>query len=341
MENTTKKPKLYSRNRNRLIFYIIMISWPILQIALFYVYVNFNTIILAFTRFEESATVGLNQFFDSQFLNFKNAWNQIICGPNGEYLYRFGNALKFFAIDFPAALTLALAFSFYIAKKYPGAGVFKTMLFMPTLISGLVFCVIFMELVLYGYGELWCIANGIEVTHENISNLAPHLLQQSSTAFPIIVFYNIWISFGSNILLYSGAMSGIDESIIESAQLDGANLLQEFWFITIPMIFPTMLSLLIVSLTAIFSGSQNLVNFYAEDIPLGLQPSIETIGYRMYVLTKQAGQIEGGALVPPKLQPDKLVATDLAAYGLMISVVLIPIVTGTRKLLKKYGPSVD
>ena len=340
MENTIKKRKLYSRNRNRIIFYILMIAIPMIQTALFYFYVNFNTIILAFSRFTESDTVGLVQSFDSQFLNFKNAWNRIIWGENGKYLYQWGNALKFFAIDFPSALTLALAFSFYIAKKYPGAGLFKTMLFMPTLISGLVFCAIFMELVHYGYQELCCISAGLEVNSTNMEKF-PDLLQNVSTAFPTIVFYNIWISFGSNILLYSGAMSAIDESVIESAQLDGANLLQEFWFITLPLIFPTMLSLLIVSLTGIFSSSQNLVNFYAESIPVEFRTSIQTIGYRMFILTKQAGQVEGGALVPRKDVIEPLVATDLAAYGLILSTVLIPLITGTRKLLKKYGPSVD
>ena len=130
-----------TRTHSRLIFYTIMLIWPMLQFFLFYWYVNFNTILLAFQRIGVDENTGFQIItFDKGFTNFNVAWNRLIV----DCLPYIGNALKFYAIDFPVALTLALSFSFYIYKKYPGAGLFKTMLFMPTLVSGLVFrCLLF------------------------------------------------------------------------------------------------------------------------------------------------------------------------------------------------------
>ena len=329
MENLVKKTKGLTRTQSRLIFYCIMLIWPILQTSIFYFYVNINTFALAFQDVDFG---GFSHGFS--LINFSVAWNELIVGQIAYIL----NSLKFFAIDFPVALILALTFSFYIYKKYPGAGLFKTMLFMPSLISGLVFCILFKYLSSYGYQEIRCLIDGLPVNATNRMNYIP-LLEAADTAMPTVIFFNIWISFGSNILLYSGAMSGIDESVVESAKLDGSNLLQEMFHITLPLIFPTIISLVVVSLCGIFTNTLSLVSLYGEAVPTAIKEKITTVGYKMYIYAKQ---LTGMNQVNMELFGSGYYDEgELSAYGLLVSVVIIPMVLGIRKLMKKYGPSTD
>lgn len=333
MKNTVKKTKGLTRTQNRLIFYCIMLIWPVFQTALFYFYVNINTFSLAFQEVDlGGVTHGWNNMG-----NFKIAWDWLIVG----HLPYILNSVKFFAIDFPVALILALTFSFYIYKKYPGAGMFKTMLFMPSLISGLVFCIMFRYLSSYGYQELRLILAGLEDTPAN-REFFPYLLESPSTAMPTMIFFNIWISFGSNILLYSGAMSGIDESVVESAKLDGANLLQEMFHITLPLVYPTIISLVVVSLTGILTNNLSAMSLFGDNIAQvvgqDVAEQITTVGYKMTIYSRYLSNLTSIAEVYVSNYPD---AGELAAYGLMVSVVLVPLILGIRKAMKKYGPSTD
>ncbi|MBR2871202.1 MAG: sugar ABC transporter permease [Clostridia bacterium] len=330
MENLVKKTKGLTRTQNRLIFYCIMLIWPVIQTSLFYFYVNFNTFALAFQEVDfGGATHGFT------LNNFSIAWNELIVGQITYIL----NSLKFFAIDFPIALVLALTFSFYIYKKYPGAGLFKTMLFMPSLLSGLVFCILFKYLSSYGYQEIRCLLDSLPVTATNRQAYTP-LLEGVDTAMPTVIFFNIWISFGSNILLYSGAMSGIDESVVESSKLDGANLLQEMFHITLPLIFPTIISLVVVSLTGVFTNQLSLVSLFGETFPNeDVKERIVTVGYKMFIYAKHLTTASQTNM--DMFGSGYYDAGELSAYGLAVSVVIIPMVLGIRKLMKKYGPSTD
>ena len=333
---TLKKENNFSRTKSRLIFYILMLIIPMAQMLLFYVYVNINTVILAFQRITENPNgIGYLYEFDTEFRAFKTAWNGLIV----DQLWMFGNGAKFFGIDYPISFTLALSFSFYIYKKYPGAGLFKTMLFMPSIVSGLVFCIIYTYLCEHGYGQIMCMIEGKAVTYRNIVSYGS-LLRNADTAFFCIVFYNIWISFGSNILLYSGAMSGIDESVVESAHLDGANTIQEFWFISLPLIFPTNISLVVTAITGVLTSNCGTLSLFGDSfsgVPDETIREVKTIGYQMHILAQRLG-LNGAQLTEETV---KFNTCDLSAYGLIVTTVVVPIVLGVRKLLKTYGPSVD
>ena len=73
------------KNRNKLIFYSIFISIPILHFLIFYLYVNFNSIILAFRGYEIDFMGEISSKF-AQFDNFKQAWSVLFNDPNDRLL---------------------------------------------------------------------------------------------------------------------------------------------------------------------------------------------------------------------------------------------------------------
>ena len=154
------------------------------------------------------------------------------------------------------------------------------------------------------------------------------VMTNPDTNFVVLVIFNLWIGFGVNVLLFQGAMEGINPSVVESAQLDGVNLLQEFFYITIPMIFPTFVTFLVLGLAGIFTNQMNLFSLYGTSADAHLQ----TFGYFMYLQSLKSDVIASSGFYS---------YSELAALGLVLTLIVFPVTFGTRKLLEKFGPSTD
>ena len=71
----------------------------------------------------------------------------------------------------------------------------------------------------------------------------------------ILTFFNVWKGIGYGSVMYLAAIMGIDTSIYEAAAIDGANVFQRIFKVTIPMIMPTTIILLLLSVGGIFKGN--------------------------------------------------------------------------------------
>lgn len=71
----------------------------------------------------------------------------------------------------------------------------------------------------------------------------------------ILVFFNLWKGVGYGSVMYLAAIMGIDTSIYEAAAIDGANVFQRIFKVTIPMIMPTTIILFLLSVGGIFKGN--------------------------------------------------------------------------------------
>ncbi len=296
-----------TRKQKKLLFYISAIAYSIIQISIFYLYTHLNSIILAFKKYGIEGGKLVTSF--AGFENFAEAFKIL-----KENLYMVKNSLILYAFNLGVGFTLALVFSFYIYKKYKGAKIFQVILFMPNLISGLVFALIFRYLVTDVYRVVFSVKLG--------------LLDNESTKFATVLFYNIWVSFGVNVMMFSGSMSGIDDSLVEAAQLDGVSIVQEFFHLTIPMIFSTFKSFIIIGMVGIFTHQMSLFSLFGNN-----GYDVGTLGYYLYVEASQSGTTVNNPSTPTY--------SVLSALGVILTFVLVPIVIGTKKLLEKYGPSVE
>ena len=75
----------------------------------------------------------------------------------------------------------------------------------------------------------------------------PGWLTDPALAMPSVILVFIWMQLGHNLLLFSAGLQGIDESYYEAARLDGANPVQLFTRITVPLLKPTILFVLITN----------------------------------------------------------------------------------------------
>lgn len=307
-ENCLKVKKgSMSRKQRRLLFYILIIALPLAQFALFYFYVNFNSILLAFQSYSGGGEEGYQISFTLD--NFLAVFKLI-----GDKPYLVTNSLILFVFEFFLGLPLALIFSFYIYKKKLLSPLFRVGLFLPQLISGVVFAIILKKLM----GAL-VLATGIPEVDLFSSSAG---IDANRT---ILIIFAVWMSFGVNVLLFSGAMSAINPSLVEAAELDGTNSFQEFFHVTIPSIFPTIISFILVAIAGIFANQMFLLHFNMQN------DLLYTVGFFLYDQSRKSDFIS--------TNPNIMNYSQLSAFGLIITAIIFPITMLVRKLLQKYGPT--
>lgn len=309
MERTEKKTrsKLGIHNTREKMFYGMLIAIPVIHFLVFYVYINFNSIMLAFQKHELGEPI---DWWVTD--NFKVAWEHSFGSAAG--LNRIKNSIVMLLVMMGGVTPLAVLFSYYLYKKAPCSGFFKVILFMPQILSAVVFGLLFKNLT----GTIYHNITGNE-----------SLLSNLSTKLPSVILFNILMGFGVNVLTYTSTMSGVNESLIESAQLDGANALQELWYIILPMIYPTVTTLMMVEFSHVFTNQFHLYTLFSAGAN-----EVSSVGYYLYV------QAQSSDLYLPK-GSIYLPYTVLAAMGLIFTAIVLPTTLIARKLLEKYGPRAD
>lgn len=187
-------------------------------------------------------------------------------------------------------------------------------LFLPNIIP--------MSLLAEYYRQLFDPINGVLNKFLNIilgytAETAPSYLSDPAYANQMLYIYTVWFGFGYNSILIWGAMSRIPKDLVESAQLDGANLFVEFFRITIPVIWSTLTMVLVLTCMVPFT--------------IYMQPLI-------IAFNGQAQTTTISLLAIQQLTADPYYS---AAISVLIACVSIPTVLIVRKLLDRVFPVVE
>ena len=146
------------------------------------------------------------------------------------------NNVEFFAIHTlvqnPVALLLAALLSL---RGVRGAAAYRTVLFLPTLLSVVVIGFAW-QLIL---SPLW----GVSEKLMTLVGLGDHFgpwLGQEETVLPTIALISVWQFVGVPLMLIYAALIAIPEEVVEAAQVEGAGPWRIFWRIRLPLILPTL-----------------------------------------------------------------------------------------------------
>lgn len=108
----------------------------------------------------------------------------------------------------------------------------------------------------------------------------------------ILIFVNLWKSFGYNSIIYYATVIGIDTSLYEAAVVDGANRWQRIWNVTLPGLRPTIITLTLLSVGRIFYSDFGL--FYQVPMNSGLlydvTTTIDVYVYKGLILLNDVGR---------------------------------------------------
>jgi raffinose/stachyose/melibiose transport system permease protein len=135
------------------------------------------------------------------------------------------------AVSLLVQLPLALGVATMVAGQIAGAAWFRMIFFLPYVLADVAAGLIWHFLFDGGYGLPGVITGAL--------SLQPYyLLASKDWAFSAVLIVILWKYFGFHMMLYVAGLQGIDKSLLEAAEMDGASSLQRFWHITLPLLGP-------------------------------------------------------------------------------------------------------
>ena len=232
--------RVMSRNTKKNIFIAGMLLIPVVHFIVFWIGVNFNSILLAFQKTDAAGKI---KFTFDNFTRIPTLFSK-----GGELLVSLENTLITWAFLTVFLLPWAFTLTYFLYKKVFLSGFFRTMLFIPTILPAVAMTSIFAYLIMPDapFGA---------VLTKLVGNPSAAFLYQEKYARWTIVGYIFWTNFGGSFILLSGAMSRIPKEVLESARIDGAGMRVEMLRIVLPLCWPTVSMLILMNVASLFTVS--------------------------------------------------------------------------------------
>ena len=221
--------------------FLIMLLPAVVYILVF-AYLPMGGIILAFKRYTYAGGI------------FGSPWNGF---QNFEFFFRSGRAwlvtrntvlYNLLFIAFNTLLQMSVAIFLTEIQNKTFRKISQSFMFLPYFISWVVVSVIAFNLLSYDFGFI----NNI------LSNLGfekAHFYTEGAYWPVILTLFNAWKGVGYGSVMYLAAIMAIDTEVYEAAAIDGVGVFRRIFSITIPLMMPTVMILLLLSIGSIFKGN--------------------------------------------------------------------------------------
>lgn len=153
--------------------------------------------------------------------------------------------LKYLLLSVPLYIFCGLLLSLLLNLKIRGINLFRTILFLPSVLSGVAVAVLWVALLNPDVGAVNEVLRGLGVDDP------PRWLDSPDWAVPSVVLVGLW-GIGGGAIIYLAGLQNISAQLYEAALLDGAGPWQRFRYVTLPMLTPTLLFVLLTALIEAF-----------------------------------------------------------------------------------------
>ena len=153
--------------------------------------------------------------------------------------------LKYLILSVPLYIVCGLLLSLLLNLKIRGINTFRTILFLPSVLSGVAVAVLWVALLNPDVGAVNELLRAIGIDDP------PRWLDSPTWAVPSVVLVGLW-GIGGGAIIYLAGLQNIPAQLYEASLLDGAGPFQRFRYVTLPMITPTLLFVLLTSLIEAF-----------------------------------------------------------------------------------------
>jgi ABC-type sugar transport system permease subunit len=153
--------------------------------------------------------------------------------------------LRYVILAVPLFMVTGLGLALLLNAKLPGIGVFRTILFVPSILAGVAVAVLWLQVLHPETGILNEVLRTLGVEHP------PRWLSSADWAVPAVVLTGIW-TIGGGAIIYLAGLQNIPPHLYEAAELDGAGAPSRFRHITLPMLSPTLFFVFITTLIGAF-----------------------------------------------------------------------------------------
>jgi multiple sugar transport system permease protein len=151
-----------------------------------------------------------------------------------------GNTAYYTFAMVPLSVTFALIIALLLNQKVKFLGVYRTLYYIPSIVSGVAIALLWSYLLNPRFG---LINQGLAL----LGISGPEWIYSQQWAIPAFIMMGVW-GAGGNMLLYLAGLQGIPTTLYEAAKIDGANGWHRFWRITLPMLTPTIYFNLLINM---------------------------------------------------------------------------------------------
>ncbi len=216
--------------------------WGYVLIAPNFLIILLFTIIPVFFSFYISLT-DWNILGEANFIGFENYQNILTDVVAKE---TFSNTLYFAVLSVPINVVLTLLIAVMLNQKIKGISFFRTAFYLPVISASVAVSLMFM----------WILANNglLNQMLESIGLEPIRWLTNPKIALNSVIAVTIWKGLGLNMIIFLAALQDIPAELLEAASIDGANRIQQFMKITIPLLSPVIF---FVTITQVISSFQS------------------------------------------------------------------------------------
>jgi len=227
---------------NRLLFLMLL---PTVLFFLINSYTPMVGVYYAFTRFDFNTSLFNSQFVGLQ--NFEFLWRSGIL--TRLTINTIGYNIAFILLGNVLAIALAILLSELRVKWFKKLT--QSIMFLPYFVSFVILSVIVYNVFNFESGFLNSFLAKLGSEPLDVYNMPWVWI------FLIILFY-LWKNLGYSMVIYLASITGISDEYYEAAKIDGANIFQRIWYITVPMLKTTFVMLLLFALGSIMKGQFDL-----------------------------------------------------------------------------------
>lgn len=177
-----------------------------------------------------------------EFIGLAN-YTQMFGDP--EFWRVFRHTIVYTVGTVPVNMALALFVAFILNGQIRGKKFLRTAFFTPVIISSVAAAVIWRWIFDPNLGVLNHVLGLIGISPVNWMN-------DPSAAMTALIIVGVWKTFGINMILFAAGLSGIPDHYYEAAEIDGAGPWAKFWRITVPLLSPTTLFIMVLSIIGSF-----------------------------------------------------------------------------------------
>jgi raffinose/stachyose/melibiose transport system permease protein len=189
-------------------------------------------------------------------------WNAVV----NTFVYAGGKII--------VTLPISLALAVILNRKIRGGGLLRAIYFMPTIISTAVISVVFFIIFNSYNGLLNQFLLRFGITDRAIDWLGPKYAMLTA------IIVAIWGAIGNYMLLFLAGLQNIPQDLYESAAIDGANRLQQFRYVTLPLLGPVMQMIILLAITISLKGYESIM-VLTEGGPVGRTEVMFLYVYRL------------------------------------------------------------
>ena len=261
-------------------YQLYLMALPAMVLLFCFAYLPMGGLVIAFKRYDFKKGIWGSPWIEPLFKNF-----ELLFKNNSQALRAMRNTilLNFLFIAVGTVFAVALALAFNEISQGWLKKLTQSFSFLPYFISTVVVGIFVSGLLGYENG----------VINRLITSLGGEKIAfyMDASYWPwIMLIVNLWKGAGYNAVVYLATISGIDSSYYEAAKIDGATRWQQTWYISLPLLKPTVITMTLLSIGHIMNADFGLFYNVTGDMPT-LYATTDVLDTYIYRALRQLGDI--------------------------------------------------